>query len=102
MGFERWGYKIDGPYASSDSLKPRAGVYIIWCKKGDSLTVIDVGESANVKERVNNHERFDCWIRHCSGTTYYSATYTPNLQQAERIQIEQKIRRLTNLPCGSS
>jgi len=62
--------------------------------------VLDVGEAANIKERVSNHDRSDCWRRNCSGIIYYSATYTPNLQQAGRMQIEQRIRNLTNPPCG--
>ena len=100
MGFEMWGYQFDGAYTSPDSLESRSGVYVIWCKNGDNWTVLDVGESADVKERVSNHERADCWERNCSGTIYYSVTYTPNLQQSGRKEIEQKIRDLTNPPCG--
>ena len=102
MGFERWGYEFDGAYTSPDRLKARAGVYVIWCKSGDDWTVLDVGEAADVKGRVSNHDRTDCWLRNCSGTIYYSATYTPNLQQAGRMEIEQRIRGLTNPPCGKS
>lgn len=100
MSFERWGYQFDGAYTSPDSLQSRSGVYVIWCKYGDNWTVLDVGESADVRERVGNHERAGCWSRNCLGTIYYSATYTPNLQQAGRVQIEQRIRNLTNPPCG--
>ena len=57
MGFERWGYQFDGAYASPDSLQSRSGVMLIWCKKDVDWTVLDVGESADVRERVSNHER---------------------------------------------
>jgi hypothetical protein len=100
MGFVRWGYEFDGAYTSPDSLQSRSGVYVIWCKKGDTWTVLDVGEAADVKERVSNHDRTDCWSQHCSGIIYYSATYTPHLQQPGRMEIEQRIRDLTNPPCG--
>ena len=100
MGFERWGYQFDGTYTSPDSLDSRAGVYVIWCKNEENWTVLDVGEAADVKDRVSNHDRADCWSRHCSGTIYYSAICTPNLQQPGRIAIEQRIRNLTNPPCG--
>lgn len=100
MGFERWGYQFDGAYPSLESLDSRSGVYVIWCNKGEIWTILDVGEASNVKDRLSNHERADCWRRHCSGTIYYSATYTPNLQQPGRIAIEKRIRDLTNPPCG--
>lgn len=100
MSFTRWGYQIEGAFISQESLEARAGVYVIWCKNGEAWTVLDVGETGDVKERVATHDRVDCWARHCSGTIYYSAIYTPNLQQSGRMAIEQGIRELTKPPCG--
>ena len=100
MPFERWRYQFEGAYTSSDSLRPISGVYVIWCENEGEWTVLDVGEAANVKERVKNHDREPCWERNCSGTIYYSATYTPNLQQAVRVEIEQIIRNLAKPLCG--
>lgn len=100
MGFERWGYQFEGAWSDPNNLESRSGVYVIWCKSGDNWNVIDVGESHNVKERVLNHDRSDCWNRNCRGTLYYSATYTPNQQQAGRMEVEQYIRNQTNPPCG--
>ena len=101
MPFERWGYQFEGAYTSCEYLRSRSGVYVIWCENEGNWIVLDVGESANVKERVKNHDRADCWEDKRSGTIYYSATYTPNLQQAERMQIEQNIRKLANPLCGN-
>jgi len=98
--FEYLGYQFDGAYTSPDFLEPTSGVYVIWCENEGNWTVLDVGEAADVKERVKNHDRTDSWAQNCSGTIYYSATYTPNLQQTKRIEIEEKIRKLTNPPCG--
>ena len=101
MGFERWGYEFDGAYTSPDRLKARAGVYVIWCKSGDDWTVLDVGEAADVKGRVSNHDRADCWKQNCIGTIYYSATYIPFSEDDERRKIEQIIRDSEeNIPCG--
>ena len=99
MSFERWGHMFEGAWTTPDSLESRAGVYVIWCKTGDIWKVLDVGESHDVKDRVLNHDRKDCWERHCSGSIYYSVTYTPNLQQPGRKKIEKKIRDLTSPPC---
>ena len=100
MTFERWGYKFDGPFSSPDSLQPIGGVYVILCRDEDSWTVLDVGESDNVKERVSNHERSDCWEENCADSIYYAAHYMPLSDEGERRQVEQEIRRLTNPPCG--
>ena len=100
MNFDRWGYEFDGAYESPDSLQARSGVYVIWCRNGDNWTVLDVGEAADVKDRIMTHDRADCWSRKCSGTIYYSATYTPDLQQVGRMEIEQRIRLLADPLCG--
>lgn len=100
MPFERWGYQFEGAYTSCEYLRSRSGVYVIWCENEGNWTVLDVGETDDVKKRVTNHDRADCWTQNCSGTIYYSATYATNLQQAERIQIEQNIRKLANPLCG--
>ena len=100
MGFERWGYQFDGAFIDPSSLKSSSGVYVIWCKTSDDWTVLDGGEAGNVRDRVMNHDRSDYWQRHCSGTIYYSATYTPYLSQTERVKIEQQIMVIAKPPCG--
>lgn len=100
MPFEYWEYQFEGAFTSPDSLKSTSGIYVIWCENGGNWTVLDVGEAANVKESVKNDDRADCWEDKCSGTIYYTATYTPKLQQAERMQREQRIRKLANPLCG--
>lgn len=100
MPFEHWGYQFEGAYTSCEYLRSRSGVYVIWCENEGKWTVLDVGEAADVKERVKNHDRSDCWENKCSGTIYYSAIYKPILQQAERMQIEERIRNLANPLCG--
>jgi hypothetical protein len=93
-------YTFDGPFLSIDSIEDRAGVYAVLCKKDDKYTVVDVGESAEVKTRLANHDRKDCWEENCTGTLYYAVYYTPNLQQSERKEIEKEIRDQYNPPCG--
>jgi hypothetical protein len=101
MGFERWGYQFEGAWSDPENLESRSGVYVVWCRSGEIWTVLDVGESQDVKDRILNHDRSDFWSRYCNGTIYYSATYTPNLQQTGRQEIEQYIRNQTNPPCGN-
>lgn len=100
MDFESWGYHFEGAFADPEQLESRSGVYVIWCESGESWAVIDVGESADVKQRVKTHDREPQWKRHCNGTLYYSATYTANLQQSGRREIEAAIRAQAKPPCG--
>lgn len=101
MGILIAGYTFDGPYSSTNSLEDRSGVYAILCKKDNgNYTLIDAGESAQVKSRVESHDRKSCWDRNCHSTLMFAVFYTPHLQQAGRIEIEQKIRTQYNPTCG--
>lgn len=57
MGFERWHYNFEGAWTDPNNLEAKSGVYVIWCKVGDNWTVLDVGESSDVKNRVLAHDR---------------------------------------------
>lgn len=95
------GYSFDGPYSSADYLEDRSGVYAILCKKDNGdYNLVDVGESATVKSRVENHDRKSCWSRNCNSSLSVAVLYTPYLQQSGRVEIEQKIRVQHDLPCG--
>lgn len=93
-------YTFEGAFTSTANLRDRSGVYAILCKKDGKYYIKDVGESAKVKERVENHDRKNCWERNCSGILTYSAKYTPNIQQEGRKEIEKEIRDQYNPPCG--
>jgi Pyruvate/2-oxoacid:ferredoxin oxidoreductase gamma subunit len=93
-------YTFEGPYVNTGSLQDRSGVYVILCLRGGKYFVVDVGESAQLKSRVETHGRKDCWRRNCSGTLMVAALYTLNLQQPGRSAIEQEIRAQYKPPCG--
>ena len=100
MGISVGQYTFEGPYKSTDNLADKSGVYAIHCHRDDAYYLIDVGESATVKTRVENHDRKGCWSRNCTGTLTVSVLYTPNAQQAGRKKIEQELRDQYNPPCG--
>lgn len=96
------GYTFEGPYSSTSSLEDRSGVYAILCRKNsEQYTLVDVGESATVRTRVDNHDRKSCWIRNCNSSLAVAVLYTPHLQQPGRMEIEQEIRTRLRLPCGA-
>ena len=100
MGITIGGHIFNGPFASTDDFEDRAGVYAIICKKGDNLYLIDVGESAKVKTRVETHDREDCWKQNCQEALVFAVHYTPNMQQPGRKAIEEEIRNQYEVTCG--
>lgn len=102
MTFEMWGHTFEGAFLLPNDLQPRPGICVIWCRSGKNWRVIDVGQSADVRDRVAFHDRVGCWERNCNGAILYSATYTPGILQAGRIRIEQQIRTAANPPCGEN
>jgi hypothetical protein len=84
-------YSFEGPYASTNDLQDKSGVYVIVSHANQTYSPIDCGESATVKTRVDMHDRTECWKRHNTGTLEVAVFYTPNLQSASRIAIEQEI-----------
>jgi len=93
-------YLFEGPYNNTNNLKDHSGVYFITCYVNGKYYPIDVGESKNIKTRIETHDRADCWKKHCSGTVMVAVYYTPYKQQEGRMEIEQDIRYKYNFPCG--
>jgi len=93
-------YLFEGPFDNTNQLEDRSGVYFISCYDGDSHVPIDVGESKNVKSRIETHDRADCWKKECNHKVMVSVLYTPNKQQHGRMEIEQDIRCNYTFPCG--
>jgi len=103
MSVKIGGYTFQGWYSYASTLDDKSGVYAIGCEKDGKHTVLDVGEAAKVKERVENHDRKDCWKKNCKGGTIkYAQHLTPNKQQAGRKEIEKEIREKENPPCGET
>ena len=92
------GHVFGGPYSSPSVLYSEPGVYVILCKTNDSYKVLDVGESKNMKERVENHDRKDCWEKNCKGTIVYAEM--KEADEDKRRAIEKTIRGKIDPPCG--
>lgn len=92
-------YGFDGPYYSPDSLGARDGVYVILCEEEPKATVLDVGRSENVRERVTNHKRRGCWVRNCQEADIRYAVYYLEDETGKRY-IERRVREEYDVPCG--
>ncbi len=93
-------YTFDGPHFSTASLDDRSGVYAIIDRRNSGDHLVDVGESATVRSRVETHERQSCWRRHSQGRLGVAVHYTSHQQQSGRREIEQEIRARYSVPCG--
>lgn len=93
-------YIFAGPYANTAYLQDKSGVYVIIDDRSGSLIIVDAGESANIKSRIDNHERESCWAKNRIGTLKVAVLYTPGLHQTSRMHIEQEIREQFNPTCG--
>lgn len=103
MSIKLGNYVFAGPYNTTNSLEDRSGIYAILCQREGNNYLIDVGESANVKTRVETHDRKDCWNRmnrERLGNLAVAVYYTTNLEQHGRMAIEQEIRNQYNVSCG--
>ncbi len=94
------GYQFEGPYTNVDSLQDRSGIYTILDQRTDGRYVIDVGESSEVRTRITNHDRKECWRSKSIGTIEVAVLYTPGVQQEGRKQIEQQLRDKYQPSCG--
>ena len=100
MSFNRFGYQFDGIFYDPSRLQPFPGVYIVWCITGNDWQALDVGEAEDVRERLLNHDRKECWTSNCRGTIFFSAIYTRGMHQQRRMDIEANIMRQAKPVCG--
>ncbi len=92
MAFTRWGCTFDGPWPNTDLLKPRPGIWVIWSQTDTQWTVIDVGESKNVRKSVLRLA--PSYLAQGSGSLHYSAAYTSQQTDAIRKELWKRIHRL--------
>ena len=81
-----------------------AAIYVILCvSQGGSWKVLDVGQSGELGERIDNHPRKDCWIENCLTKNVWVCVYAmPSNQYSkeDRLKLEATLRQQYNPPCG--
>jgi hypothetical protein len=100
MSIEVGNYSFEGYYSSPTYLEDEPGLYAIFCRKYEKDVLVDIGESKNVKLRVQDNERSSCWIRNCPSSLGYAVLYTPDLDEKGRIKIVDEIKDQYNPVCG--
>lgn len=91
-------YNFEGPFGSTDGLRNESGVYAILGSNAlGEHTVLDIGESATLRDRVARHDRQDQW-RRCGYRWLLAAAYNTNAMN--RTLIERELRISYQPRCG--
>lgn len=95
-------YLFEGPFTSTEDIIPgKQGVYVILCRTSEvNFGIIDFGESGNVRERIESHERKNCWFNNCNGEIIYAVYYPTHEPEFNRLAIESEIRTKYTPLCG--
>jgi len=98
-------YNFEGPHNYPDDidcLKENSGAYVILEKNSEGkYSILDIGESAQVRTSIENHDRSSCWTKNSNGSLYVAVLYTLNKQPPGRMEVEQALRGNFDLPCGN-
>lgn len=99
MSIQVGSYHAEGPFGNADALAARSGVYVILgrANTGVPWTVVDVGESGNVRERVGGHDRALDWGRQGHAELSVAAIYC---DEPNRMTIERQLRAQFRPACG--
>lgn len=98
MAIQIGNYNFNGPHLQTAELNAQSGVYVILGKSGGTTwSVVDVGESQSVRERVETHDRQPCWKGRGHKELAAAVLY---VSERQRMQIEGELRARFNPPCG--
>lgn len=95
-----------GPYQFSDPTSlgwgyicPCAGVYAILRRNATDYSVIYIGQSSNMAERVDSgHHKWSCFLSH--GANHVAFVQMPYSTEAERLAVEATLIRMFDPPCN--
>lgn len=98
MAIQIRNYNFDGPHIDISALRAQSGVYVILGSSGgNTWTIVDIGESQSVRDRIENHDRKPEWRQQGHRQLAAAAFYVPERQ---RMLIERELRTHYDPPCG--
>jgi hypothetical protein len=97
MGFQAWNHLFDGPYPLPEYLKPKPGVYIVWCVIGGEWNVLDAGGADNIRTFLLIKRPFDSYPGIEPAMLYFSASYLANPKT--RQALLERIKGPSFVPC---
>lgn len=92
-------YEFDGPYQSLDKIKNQPGLYAIILQTEKNNFLLDLGESENIKSKIESHERKNLWEKYATqGNLVYSTCYVEDDNKKEREKIIDEINKVYRTP----
>lgn len=89
---------FDGPHTSHSTLPSLSGVYLITTlAPNQQHTILDVGESNDIRSRISAHDRVAQWQYHKQSGLY---AWVLTVNEAQRMLIEKAHRLAYNPVCG--
>ncbi len=82
--------------SKNDEFESGAAVYIFLKKTGDEYIPLYIGQSENIGDRFEAHEKKKCAERH--GWTH--TAFHPEFKRLNRLQIETDLRHKHQTPCN--
>lgn len=92
---------FEGPYTDVNQLHSASGNYVVLGRNqvGGDYNIVDNGISErDIKDRIKNHDRQNCWKAQKYKELSVAVRYTNNL--SEMYNLEKAIRDTYNPPCG--
>ena len=87
-----------GPHTDTSQLPSISGVYVITTLSHNGRhTILDVGESKNIRERVSSHDRMQQWRNNAVSGIY---AWTLASDELTRMTIESVLREAYKPICG--
>jgi len=81
-----------------------SAIYVILCVDDNGgWKVLDVGQTGELGDRIDDHDRKNCWDRECSNRNIwvcYHKMPTDKYTKQDRLDFEEKLRNHYNPPCG--
>jgi len=92
-------YNFEGPLLTKETLPEKSGVYSVLGRNSmaERWSVVDLGDSQNIRECIGHHERARCWKKQGYVMLGY-ASY--QCDEVQRVEIEQVLRVEFEPPCG--
>ncbi len=91
-------YTFNGPFQHVDGLLTKSGVYLISILENGVHTVLDVGESLDLHNRVKSHDRAGQWVNNSKNLPLHVSSYY--CDEPTRMAMESQLRTMFNPVCG--
>lgn len=94
---DQWNF--DGPFYNTTPVLNRSGAYAILTRPPGTATyrIVDAGESGDLRFRLDNHDRTECWRRNSAGELAVAVLYC---DERSRTAVEASLRRKFTPACG--